>query len=122
MSQSMAKWTDLAMAGIGALMTGLTSLFRDTSATVESLGDTARSQIESTEHTRGLVAGDQTMAISEISGELSKAMRATNTLIAEGNRILAQIATALGQPTQANNAAGAGGYSISVETLGGARV
>jgi hypothetical protein len=121
-SDKLGSWGGVAMAGIGVALTAVSTLFDHQKSEVQSLGDQVRGNIESVEHTRGLIAGTQAMAVQQISQDLAQAMRPTNTLISEGNRILAMIATALGQQTTANSTAGGGGYAISVEVLGGARI
>jgi hypothetical protein len=118
-AKASSKWTDLAMAGIGVLMTGIQSLFTSTKASVESLGDSAKQAVQSTQASRGLVAGDTNIAVSELSDQLERALRGTNSLLRQILQVLRQQS---GQPAAAVGATGYGGYSIAIETLSSSRV
>ena len=70
-----------AGAAIGLAMTAIGSLFSQEEASVEALGENVKGNIESVERTRGLIAGDQSIQIQQLSENLSMAFRPTNDIL-----------------------------------------
>ena len=89
----------LIKGGIGIAIVGITSLLKGTKAEVTSLGEQSKNQIESVEKTKGLIAGEQNIAIQQLSGNLGAAFRPTNEILLRLEALLRLIATAeTGQP------------------------
>ena len=64
-----------AGAAIGVAMMAIGSLFNQQEARVTALGDDVKGNIESVERTRGLIAGESTVAVQALSENLGMAMR-----------------------------------------------
>lgn len=120
-SDQLGGYGGLVMAGIGVALTAISTAFQDMRATTESLGEQAANSIDSVQKQRGLIAGDSSIPIQQISQSLSQAMRRTEALIAEGNRYLAAIA-GQGGSSQGTAAAASYGTALSSEVLGAARL
>lgn len=112
--QSGALW----MGVIGIAVAGIASFFKDTSAQVESLGDQMKDNIQDVERTRGLIAGETTIAIAQLSENLKMAFRPTNDILVRMERYLQQMA---GQGGIAMVGPGNGGISITTEMIAASR-
>jgi len=106
--------------GLGGLLTGIAGialvaiggLFNKQKAEVQSLGDQVRGNVEQIERVRGLIAGETTIAVAQLSENLAMAMRPTNEILMQILRTLQQMS---GQP------ATGGAYSgmfFGMEVLG----
>ena len=70
-----------AGAALGVAMMAIGSLFNQQSAEVEALGEGVKDNIQSVERTRGLIAGDQSIAVQALSENLSMSFRPTNEIL-----------------------------------------
>ena len=109
------KWSGLAMGMIGVGMAAVSSLFKDMDAKVESMADKAKSGVEDTAKTRGLIAGDQSIQLKGLTGDLTQAMRPTNEILM---RIEKKLGAAPTTNTVYNNSTG---YSVTTEVIGAGR-
>ena len=75
---SIGPW---AGAAIGVAMIAIGGLFNRQEAEVEALGESVAGNIESVERTRGLIAGDQSIAVQALSENLSMSFRPTNEIL-----------------------------------------
>lgn len=78
LSENTQRWMSTA---VGAAALGLSTLLNQESAKVEALGDSAKDSIEQVERTRGLIAGEQEIAIATLSQQLGAAFRPTNEIL-----------------------------------------
>mgnify|MGYP001575274662 CR=1 FL=1 len=78
----------LISGGVGVALTAVSTLFNQQSAKVESLGESVKSNIESVEKQRGLIAGDQSIAIAQLSDQLGAAFRPTNAILTRIEAVL----------------------------------
>jgi len=104
-------------------LAAISSLFNQQKAEVESLADEAKGTIESVERTRGLIAGETAIRIAEISDNLSKALRPTNSILERIERaILNQSMSGSQNYGSKSQPAAYPGYSITTEILSSSRV
>jgi len=85
---SVGPW---AGAALGVAMVAIGGIFNKQKAEVESLGEGVKNNIESVERTRGLIAGDQSIAIAQLSDNLSMAFRPTNEILLRMEAVLRAI-------------------------------
>lgn len=115
-------WGTVIHGIITVALTAFSALFNQQKAEVESLADEAKGTIEDVERTRGLIAGEQSIRIAQMSESLERAFRPTNDILMRIERILSNgswqgSATYGSQPPAATSH----GYSITTEILSASR-
>jgi hypothetical protein len=123
----MGKWTGTAvMAGIGIAFTAISSFLKKQKAEVESLADEAEEGIVEGERVRGVVAGDNQIAVAKIRDNMKDALRQTNGILTSIDAAVwktaggSSIAGGEEVPTQSENNQTQGGFAR--ESIAGARV
>jgi TP901 family phage tail tape measure protein len=120
------RMAGLVNVGLGAAAMGIGALFQKQKAEVESLGDSVKDNIQSTERVRGLIAGEQTIAVAKMSENLGMALRPTNSILSRMDQKLAMLVQQSGinipGEAMAPGLDTGGGGSFSYELLGGPRV
>ncbi|HXH10786.1 MAG TPA: hypothetical protein VNP04_13620 [Alphaproteobacteria bacterium] len=112
-------WGSILNGMIAVGLAAVSSLFNEMEAEVESLADEAKGTIEDVERQRGLIAGEQSIAIAKISEELSRALLPTNSILSQ---ILNQLKLMSGQSVTPVTAGSPPGYSVAYEVIGSSRI
>ena len=90
--QSLGSAGTWVAGALGIAMVALGGLLHQEEAKVEQLGDKIATNIEQVERTRGLIAGEQQIAIQQLSANLSQAFRPTNEILLRCETLLRLIA------------------------------
>ena len=90
--QSLGSAGTWVAGALGIAMVALGGLLHQVEAKVEQLGDKIATNIEQVERTRGLIAGEQQIAIQQLSANLSQAFRPTNEILLRCETLLRLIA------------------------------